>query len=145
MEALINATSDSTKTDLMIHQWKVFGWLMDLDETRGLMGETIGSWQSAAGISQHRKWVRFPLSRDIVVTPMDESSEGDPPVAFEAAMKDISPDGLSFLCSEALPYRRVTVEIPGSGLPLLLVELSWSRFTRDHTHQCGGRFVGVVD
>lgn len=115
--------------------------LMTLEEIRAGFEENFASWQAATSVSQHRKSHRLPFERPLLITPLDQESEVG--AKLNATSRDISPDGISFISTEPLPYRRVLIEFPGTQVPRLISELTWCRFTRQQTHMCGGFFVGI--
>ena len=116
--------------------------IMTLDEVREGFESNFASWQAVSRISQHRKSHRVPIARPLRITPMNADSTSSVE-AIHGISRDISPEGLSFVSPDPLPYRRVIIEFAETQIPRLVAELTWCRFRRDRSHQCGGFFIGL--
>lgn len=117
--------------------------IMALDEVREGFDSNFASWQAATRVSQHRKSHRIQIERPLLVTPLRAETVSNGGEVIHAVSRDISPEGLSFASPEPLPYRRVVIEFSGTQIPRLVTALTWCRFRRDRSHQCGGFFIGL--
>jgi hypothetical protein len=118
--------------------------IMALDEVREGFESHFASWQAGGRISSHRKSHRIPVERPLRITPLDSDSTLAGVDAIQGVSRDISPEGLSFVSPKPLPYRRVIIEFANIQMPRLVAELTWCRFRRDRSHQCGGVFIGLT-
>lgn len=125
---------------LQRHQQMLLDWLQNQKEAKE-RSDLPASWYTSTSIAQHRKWHRLPIERSVKVTPTDHDADS---VLISATTKDMSPDGISFIAEQPVPFRRVKIDFDQPDSPTLEVELTWCRFTRDRMHQCGGIVVGIT-
>lgn len=96
-------------------------------------------------IQEMRRHVRFPMAMAVTVLPLDSdyNTVGDP---FESVLRDLSSGGLSLLCSRAISYDFLYVEIKSNpkdpGKRMIVQVLRCLRFGR--FYEVGARFVDRI-
>ena len=120
------------------------GWASPpMKEVERLLQELLASWRPAVTVLERRKDHRVRLSRVLELTPVEALSETPIAQAITVLGRDLSLGGVSFLHSAPLPYRKVAISFePGVvDADLVIVRLTWCRFTHRGHYESGGRFI----
>ena len=96
---------------------------------------------------ERRQLPRFPYPYPVHLTPLDSA---DRPILDETIVvvgKLISEQGLDFYYRDPIAFRRAiaSLELDGSRWIGLLLDLTWTRFSRHGWYENGGRFLAVCD
>lgn len=117
-----------------------------LKEIANLLQELPASWQNGPFVWERRNGHRAQFQDDILLTPLDESTHEAAGDSCVVRGRDLSLHGAAFVHREPLPYRTVglTFDLPSGTRAMIILRLTWCRFTKHGWYESGGRFLKPI-
>jgi len=114
-----------------------------LGEVERLVGSALASWQDPEQVVQMRRFHRLPFQQPLLLTALDDRTDEPIGEPIRVHGRDISHGGLSIEHEGPLTCRKVAITLPEENgrSEMLVVRLTWCRFTRRGIYQSGGPIV----